>query len=133
MVNWLLTHKRIPEDPWPSNLIEHLLYEISLMDSNNYINTAGVGEREGRVFSEIVSKRHFHMSHGIGRSGDLFSVQPKAAGSSLVSKLTCSMSKHALQVLGIGKVPCLVLPLATGMSLTLCLLTLRQVRPVIEN
>lgn len=129
-MNWILTHKRIPEEPWPSNLIEHFLYELSLMDSNNFKDSAGVGEREGRVFSEIVSKRHFYLSHGIGRSGDLFAIQPKAAGSSLISKLTCSMARDALNIFGLGKLPCLILPLATGMSLTMCLLVLRQERPV---
>ena len=133
MINWLLTHKRIPPDPWPSNLIEHLLNEISLMDSNNFINTVGVGEREGRVASDLVAKRHFYLSHGIGRSGDLFSVQPKAGGSSLISKLACSMAKDAMNLFGIGKLNSLVLPLATGMSLTLCLLTLKQTLPVMSN
>jgi len=34
-----------------------------------YIHLAnvGVGEREGRVHSQIVRDRHFHLAHGIGR------------------------------------------------------------------
>ena len=36
------------------------------MDSNNFDGKVGVGERESRIFSRIVSERHFHMGHGIG-------------------------------------------------------------------
>ena len=39
------------------------------MDSNNYPNKVGAGERESRIFSSLVAKRHFSMGHGIGRSG----------------------------------------------------------------
>ena len=52
---------------------------------------AGVGEREGRIFSELVAQRHYRLGHGIGRSGDVTAVQPKAAGSSIMTKLTTSM------------------------------------------
>jgi O-phospho-L-seryl-tRNASec:L-selenocysteinyl-tRNA synthase len=100
------------------------------MDSNNFPSHSGVGEREGRIFSPLLSKQHYYLAHGIGRSGDLFSLQPKAAGSSLVLKLTCALAKHALSLAGLGKVDCLVVPLATGMSLSLCLLALRPLRPV---
>ena len=41
------------------------------MDSNNFPSNCGVGEREARVFSEAVYRRHFGLCHGIGRSGDL--------------------------------------------------------------
>jgi O-phospho-L-seryl-tRNASec:L-selenocysteinyl-tRNA synthase len=41
------------------------------MDTNNFINKSGVGEREGRVYSGIVFRRHFGLSHGIGRSGEI--------------------------------------------------------------
>ena len=100
------------------------------MDSNNFIDKAGVGEREGRVFNSLVSKRNYYLSHGIGRSGDLFSVQPKAAGSSIILKLTNSLAKHALKLSGIGKINCLVMPLATGMSLSMSLLALKTLKPV---
>ena len=75
-----------------------------------------MGEREARVASELVAQRHFRsvlsfshphspcmfvlpviyffvhrLGHGIGRSGDITAVQPKAAGSSLLAKLTNSM------------------------------------------
>jgi len=60
-------------------------------------------------------------------------VQPKAAGSSLLVKLTNAMALHALRIAGGGNKAfaesCLVLPLATGMAISLALLTLRQMRP----
>lgn len=37
------------------------------MDSNNGINHIGIGEREGRIFSDLVKKRNYSMIHGIGR------------------------------------------------------------------
>ena len=55
-----------------------------MMDSNNFSGNVGVGEREGRVASEVVRRRHFGLSHGMGRSGDVTAVQPKAAGSSII-------------------------------------------------
>ena len=45
--------------------------EVSLMDSNNFVKSVGVGEREARVASPLVYKRHFGLAHGIGRSGDV--------------------------------------------------------------
>ena len=80
-----------------------------------FAENVGVGEREARVASELVAQRHFRsvpslshphspcmfafpvicfvhrLGHGIGRSGDITAVQPKAAGSSLLAKLTNSM------------------------------------------
>lgn len=38
------------------------------------------------------------MGHGIGRSGDLVASQPKAAGSSLIAKLTKHLAKDALKL-----------------------------------
>lgn len=98
--------------------------------------------------------------HGIGRSGDVAAVQPKAAGSSLLNKLTNSVVLDVLKIAGRwickfhfkscqsaarwqkGSLPfwltitgvraatsCFVVPMATGMSLTLCFLTLRHKRP----
>ncbi len=59
-----------------------------MMDSNNFAGQAGVGEREARVACPLVARRHYRMAHGIGRSGDIGAEQPKAAGSSLLAKLT---------------------------------------------
>merc|ERR1712150_135802 len=51
--------------------IERLLLDLARMDLNNFPSNCGVGEREARVFSEAVYRRHFGLCHGIGRSGDL--------------------------------------------------------------
>jgi len=127
----LLSERRLPERGWDDVTVEFVLNQISLMDSNNFEGNAGAGEREGRVYSSIVQRRHYHFSHGIGRSGDIAEVQPKAAGSSLLVVLTSSLSLHALRLSGLKSIRrCLVLPLATGMSMTLCLLALRKKSPL---
>lgn len=45
----LLSNRRLPARGWDDAQIEYLLTEISLMDSNNFSENVGVGEREGRV------------------------------------------------------------------------------------
>ena len=96
--------------------------KFSLMDTNNFSNKIGVGERESWIFSDIVKKRNFNMGHGIGRSGDVNSIQPKAAGSSLILKLTVYLVSDCLKVMSYQHIKfdniCL-LPLCTGMSLCL--------------
>jgi len=52
-----------------------LVRDLALMDSNNFVDNVGVGEREGRVFSNIVKQKYFSMAHGVGRSGDLTAEQ----------------------------------------------------------
>lgn len=135
----------------------------------------GVGEREARIASLMVAERHFRqdwdflvheygsssvpfsfsrLGHGIGRSGDISAVQPKAAGSSLLNKLTNSMMLDLLRragesqgcmcrltlttaanilctcILGVPSTQsCVLIPVATGMAMLLVLLTLRQQRP----
>lgn len=42
----------------------------------------------------------FRFGHGIGRSGDVSAVQPKAAGSSLLNKLTNSLLLDLLRRTG---------------------------------
>ena len=61
----------------------------------------GIGEREARIASDLVAKRHYYLGHGIGRSGDISEVQPKAAGSSLLSKLTNSFVMDILKIAGL--------------------------------
>ena len=48
----------------------------------------------------MVAERHFHLGHGIGRSGDIAEVQPKAAGSSLLNKLTNSFMLDIIKSTG---------------------------------
>ena len=40
---------------------------------------------------------YFRFGHGIGRSGDISAVQPKAAGSSILNQLTNSMILDIIQ------------------------------------
>eukprot|EP00803_Ostreobium_quekettii_P004682 evm.model.scf_690.1 EVM.evm.TU.scf_690.1 scf_690:1172-7451(+) len=101
-----------------------------MMDSNNFLGNVGVGEREGRVASDIVFRRYFRLAHGIGRSGDIAAEQPKAAGSSLVSKLATLLVADALAIAGLQDIGAVsLLPLATGMALTMTFLALKAQRP----
>jgi O-phospho-L-seryl-tRNASec:L-selenocysteinyl-tRNA synthase len=127
----LIEKCKIPEYGWSESRIEFLLKHLSLMDSNNYSDSCGLGEREGRVFSNLVSMRHFDFSHGIGRSGDLLEVQPKAIGSSILNQLTNELVLDLLKISGLTFAQsCLVCPMATGMSLTFCMLSIRQQKPL---
>ena len=109
--------------------VEYVLNTLAKMDTNNFSSSVGVGEREGRVYSALVARRHFHLAHGIGRSGEITECQPKAIGSSLLYKLTNSLVKHAIHLAGLHKracTSCVVLPVATGMAISLCLSSLRR-------
>ena len=106
----LLAQRRLPDNGWDEGTLRLLLEELALMDSNAFIGNAGVGEREARIACPLVRSRHFGFGHGIGRSGDIAEEQPKAG---------------ALSV----NVNCLVLPVATGMTVTLTMLALRAMRP----
>ena len=65
------------------------------------IGNCGVGERESRIASNLVARRHFYLGHGIGRSGDITAVQPKAAGSSVIMKLTNAMLLDLVRFTGV--------------------------------
>lgn len=130
LIRRLLDQGKCPEEGWSESTVELFLNELAVMDSNNFLGNCGVGEREGRVASSLVARRHYRLIHGIGRSGDIAAVQPKAAGSSLLNKLTNSVVLDILKISGVRSVAsCFVVPMATGMSLTLCFLTLRHRRP----
>lgn len=129
-VKILLSQRRLPDEGWDDLTIEHFLHSLAIMDTNNYLKKTGVGERESRIASDIVAKRNFFMGHGIGRSGDVKAVQPKAAGSSLIAKLTEYMTLDALKICGLQFVgDVIILPLATGMAITMTLLTLIRRKP----
>lgn len=67
----------------------------------------------------------------INRSGDVTELQPKAVGSSLLLKLTTSLTINLLHYIGLKFVKDLIiLPFATGMSITISLLTLSALKPV---
>uniref|UniRef100_A0A3B3YS95 O-phosphoseryl-tRNA(Sec) selenium transferase n=1 Tax=Poecilia mexicana TaxID=48701 RepID=A0A3B3YS95_9TELE len=121
LIRHLLDQGKCPEEGWSESTVELFLNELAVMDSNNFLGNCGVGEREGRVASSLVARRHYRLIHGIGRSGDIAAVQPKAAGSSLLNKLTNSVVLDILKISGVRSVAsCFVVPMATGMSLTLC-------------
>jgi O-phospho-L-seryl-tRNASec:L-selenocysteinyl-tRNA synthase len=121
----------MPQVGWTDLTIRYLLDRIALMDSNNFQGNCGVGEREGRIFSRLVSDKNFALAHGIGRSGDVNALQPKAIGSSLLVKVTKAMTLHCLRkICGMSFVnDLIVLPFATGMSITMTLLTLKSLKP----
>lgn len=126
----LLRDRKLPAKGFSDPMIEYVMQQLTIMDSNNFESNCGVGEREGRIYSRMVSERHYSLSHGIGRSGNITEEQPKAAGSSIIYKLTTSMAAHALEMSGFKKpVHCLLLPFATGMSITMCILNLKAARP----
>ena len=123
----LLAQRRIPDEGWSEPQVEYFMQSLAQMDTNNYTGNVGVGEREGRVWSPLVQKRHFYMSHGIGRSGDITANQPKAAGSSLLYALTNLLALDALKISGAKATKqALVIPVATGMGLSLVLQYLKD-------
>ncbi|KAF0992013.1 hypothetical protein HZS_3951, partial [Henneguya salminicola] len=137
IIDHLLEQGKIPKKGFENLAIQNLIHSISTLDSNNQIKNAAVGEREARIFSHLVSQRYYglekvqrevSLGHGIGRSGDLTEIQPKAAGSSLLYKLTNKLTSHALKLSKLQGVECLVVPMATGMTLALCIRTLAKQR-----
>lgn len=74
-------------------------------------------------------RRHYSYGHGIGRSGDIEESQPKAAGSSLLNQLCNGLILDLIKMMGVRSVKkCILLPMATGMSLMLSLLTIKSTR-----
>lgn len=142
----LFINRRLPDSGWSDVQIQNLLFLFSILDTNNKslatgagdqgddeeIRWCGVGEREGRVYSSLVAQRHFGLSHGMGRSGDITEPQPKAAGSSILVKLATLLCLDALRR-GSGLNPKgpatngILLPMCTGMSMALVLSSLRTV------
>ena len=41
---------------------------------------------------------HYRLGHGVGRSGDIAAIQPKAAGSSLIARIAESMVLDLIKV-----------------------------------
>nr|CAD7456595.1 unnamed protein product [Timema tahoe] len=126
----VMFQRKWPEEGWDDTTIELFLADLAQMDSNNFPGNCGIGEREARIASALVARRHYRLGHGIGRSGDLGEVQPKAAGSSLMNKLNNCLVLDVIRFMGVKtSAGCFVVPMATGMSLVLCMLTLKQERP----
>ena len=56
---------KCPEEGWTESTIELFLNELAVMDSNNFLGNCGVGEREGRVASSLVARRHYRFKFDI--------------------------------------------------------------------
>ncbi|EAN86829.1 putative O-phosphoseryl-tRNA(Sec) selenium transferase [Trypanosoma cruzi] len=129
LVRSVLAQRRCPEKGMSDVAIEWLLHQLALMDTNNFPAHVGAGEREGRVAAPLVARRNYGLAHGIGRSGDILSDQPKAAGSSLIHKLTNCMMLDLLRLAGAPSIEsAVVFPMATGMTLSLVLRALALLR-----
>lgn len=129
-IQHLLQHRKLPVEGWSERDVENLLRHFADMDSNNFPGNCGVGEREGRVYSNLVMRRCFGLTHGVGRSGDLREPQPKAAGSSVLARLTNSLALDLIRSAGVRSAKdAFVAPVATGMGVALCLMSLKRARP----
>ena len=114
--NELFRHKKLPTRGWSDVDIQTLLLMLANLDTNfgqplaHTTNNdddggsavaanrwVGCGEREGRVYANLVFQRHYGFSHGIGRSGDVTEPQPKAVGSSIIAELTKCLVLDAMK------------------------------------
>uniref|UniRef100_A0AC34QPS5 O-phosphoseryl-tRNA(Sec) selenium transferase n=1 Tax=Panagrolaimus sp. JU765 TaxID=591449 RepID=A0AC34QPS5_9BILA len=130
VIDELLMKEKIPVNGWSDGLLTQFMEALSSADSNNREDGIGAGEREGRVASDLVRRLHFGMTHGIGRSGNIAECQPKALGSSALNSIANNFALEALQLLGLNHCKkAILLPVCTGMALTLSLLTLKQMKP----
>lgn len=57
-----LSQGKCPAEGWSESTIELFLSELAVMDSNNFLGNCGVGEREGRVASSLVARRHYRFT-----------------------------------------------------------------------
>jgi O-phospho-L-seryl-tRNASec:L-selenocysteinyl-tRNA synthase len=125
----LTFQKKLPDAGWDDATIETFIDHLANLDSNNFLNRCGVGEREARIFCSLVKRRHYNLAHGVGRSGDLSEAQPKAAGSSAMAQLTNCLLLDLIKEMGVRSAEkALLVPMATGMTLVLCLLALKKQR-----
>lgn len=120
-VRQLLEQRRVPAEGWSDKQVKFFLELLSQMDTDKDSKAARVGEREGRVVSELGLDLAAGFAHGIGRSGNIGAVQPKAAGGSVLNLLAARLATSLLKEVGLPAVrSSIVLPVATGMSLALC-------------
>ncbi|KAH9586397.1 SepSecS/SepCysS family [Trypanosoma melophagium] len=129
VIHSIIAQRRCLESGMSDTAIELLLHQLAMMDTNNFAAHVGAGEREGRVAVSLVARRHYGFTHGIGRSGDVTRDQPKAAGSSLLYKITNYMILDLLRLAGTPSLQeAVVVPMATGMTLALLLRSIAQHR-----
>lgn len=128
----LRTEGLIPEVGLHQHVIHELMIRLAGFDTNNRFDVpvVGAGEREGRVISPLVKELHLGLTHGIGRSGNLTEQQPKAVGSSILAEISNKLALDAIRTIGIPETKAaVVVPVATGMALSLCLGSWRLLRP----
>ncbi|MEJ2277961.1 MAG: O-phosphoseryl-tRNA(Sec) selenium transferase [Candidatus Lokiarchaeota archaeon] len=127
----LFEQKNIPEIGWSDEQIYYLLQTLSSMDTDKDNEAARVGEREARISSKLHLNISGGFCHGVGRSGFLTAPQPKAPGGSIMYVLSNYLAKAILKNFGLPNIDsAIVVPVATGMSLTL---TLAALKPDLSN
>jgi O-phospho-L-seryl-tRNASec:L-selenocysteinyl-tRNA synthase len=118
----LFEQRCVPIEPWKDEQIEFLLKTLSNMDTDKDINAARVGEREARIASKLHLETSSGFCHGVGRSGFLTAAQPKAPGGSIMYELSNYLARDILRNNGLTNIKeAIVVPLCTGMSLSLTL------------
>jgi O-phospho-L-seryl-tRNASec:L-selenocysteinyl-tRNA synthase len=123
----LFEQRKVPDQGLPGDVIKTFIFFLSSMDTDKDPKAARVGEREARLASTFLSELSGGFNHGVGRSGDLISPQPKAAGSSLMYYFANKFALDALRKFGLPNVKRAdVIPLATGMTLALALSVIRD-------
>ncbi|ADC70261.1 O-phosphoseryl-tRNA(Sec) selenium transferase [Methanocaldococcus sp. FS406-22] len=121
----ILEQRKAPENGIDEEHIKLLLRILSFMDTDKDPNVVQIGEREARVYTKLQRESVFDFCHGVGRSGNLIDPQPKAPGASVMYKLTNKLLESFLKALGLN-VKAIATPVATGMSLALCLSAARK-------
>ena len=125
----LFEQKGVPLEPWTDEQIKFLLLTLSNMDTDKDDNASRVGEREARIASKLQLKTSAGFCHGIGRSGFLTAPQPKASGGSILYELSNYLARNCLKNFGLPNIEkAIVVPISTGMSLSLSLGALRPDR-----
>ncbi len=118
----LFEQRSVPKEPWTEEQIEFLLQTLSNMDTDKDSKAARVGEREARIASKLHLRTSAGFCHGVGRSGFLTAPQPKAPGGSIMYDLSNYLARNILRNFGLSNIKdAIVVPLCTGMSLSLTL------------
>ncbi|MFX1574047.1 MAG: O-phosphoseryl-tRNA(Sec) selenium transferase [Promethearchaeota archaeon] len=122
----LFEQKSVPKESWSDEQIEYLLRTLSSMDTDKDSKAARVGEREARIASKLHLQTSAGFCHGVGRSGFLTAPQPKAPGGSIMYEISNYLARDILRNFGLPNIrKAIVVPLCTGMSLSLTLGALR--------
>jgi len=128
-IKTLFEQRSVPFEPWNDEQIEFLLRTLSNMDTDKDNNAARVGEREARIASKLHLKTSAGFCHGVGRSGFLTAPQPKAPGASIMYEISNYLARSILRDNGLPNIKgAIVVPLCTGMSLSLALSAFKLVQ-----